>query len=335
MNWYLQSGKESDVVISTRIRFSRNLPEFKFNLKDRQEVENLKSKIKENVYNIGYGLKYLELKDMDEITKQSLVEKNLISQEYAQNKNGAILINDEENICIEINDEDHLKIQIFSSGLELENILNLAIELDQKIEDVLGYSVNKKYGYLTTMPTNCGTGMKASVMVHLPALTLTRNINQVFYTLNNFDINIIGINSKSRRDLGDIFEISNKRTLGITEKEIIENIKVVTEKLIEQERKARKYLAKNTIDLEDTIYRSYGLLANCRKISLDESQKLISNVKLGTDLGILSELNDSKIQKLILYTKPANMQLYLGERFETLDLDIKRAETIKKILNEN
>lgn len=272
---------------------------------------------------------------MDDITKQGLVEKNLISQEYAQNKNGAILINNEENICIEINDEDHLKIQIFSSGLELENTLNFAIELDQKIEDVLDYSVNKKYGYLTTMPTNCGTGMKASVMVHLPALTLTRNINQVFYTLNNFDINIIGINSKNRRDLGDIFEISNKRTLGITEKEIVENIKVVTEKLIEQERKARKYLAKNTIDLEDTIYRSYGLLANCRKISLDESQKLISNVKLGTDLGILSELNDSKIQKLILYTKPANMQLYLGERFETLDLDIKRAEIIKKILNKN
>ena len=335
MNWYLQSGKESDVVTSTRIRFSRNLPEFKFNLKDKQEIENLKNKIKENVYNIGYGLKYLELKDMDEITKQSLVEKNLISQEYAQNKNGAILINDEENICIEINDEDHLKIQVFSSGLELENTLNFAIELDQKIEDVLGYSVSKKYGYLTTMPTNCGTGMKASVMVHLPALTLTRNINQVFYTLNNFDINIIGINSKNRRDLGDVFEISNKRTLGITEKEIIENIKVVTEKLIEQERKARKYLAKNTIDLEDTIYRSYGILTNCRKISLDEAQKLISNAKLGIDLGILPELNDSKIQKLILYTKPANMQLYLEERFEKLDLDIKRAEAIKKILNED
>ena len=334
MNWYLQSGKESDVVTSTRIRFSRNLPEFKFNLKDKKEIEDLKNKIKDNVYNIGYGLKYLELKDMDDITKQSLVEKNLISQEYAQNRNGAILINDEENICITINDDDHLKIQVFSSGLELENTLNYAIELDQRIEDVLGYSVSKKYGYLTTMPTNCGTGMKASVIVHLPALTLTRNINQVFYTLSNFDINIIGINSKNRRDLGDVFEISNKRTLGITEKEIIENIKVVTEKLIEQERKARKYLAKNTIDLEDTIYRSYGLLANCRKISLDEAQKLISNAKLGIDLGILPELNDSKIQKLILYTKPANMQLYLDERFETLDLDIKRAEVIKKILSE-
>ena len=155
MNWYLQSGKESDVVTSTRIRFARNLPEFKFNLKEKKDVDKLKNKIKENVYAIGYGLKYLELKDMDDITKMSLVEKNLISPEYAMhNENGAILINDEENICIMINDEDHLKIQVFSSGLELENTLNYAIELDQKIEEVLGYATSKKYGYLTSMPTN-------------------------------------------------------------------------------------------------------------------------------------------------------------------------------------
>ena len=155
MNWYLQSGKESDVVTSTRIRFARNLPEFKFNLKNKIEIEKLKNKIKENVYAIGYRLKYLELKDMDDITKMSLVEKNLISPEYAiHNENGAILINDEENICIMINDEDHLKIQVFSSGLELENTLNYAIELDQKIEEVLGYATSKKYGYLTSLPTN-------------------------------------------------------------------------------------------------------------------------------------------------------------------------------------
>ena len=308
MNWYLQSGKESDVVTSTRIRFARNLPEFKFNLKNKNEIEKLKNKIKENVYAIGYGLKYLELRDMNDITKMSLVEKNLISPEYAMHsENGAILINDEENICIMINDEDHLKIQVFSSGLELENTLNYAIELDKKIEEVLGYATSKKYGYLTSLPTNCGTGLKASVMVHLPALTITK--------------------------LGDVFQISNKRTLGVTEQEIVENIKVVTEKLIEQERKARKFLAKDTIELEDTIYRSYGLLNNCRKISLEEAQKLISNVKMGTDLGILKDVNDSKVQQLILYTKPANMQKYLGEQYEALERDIKRAEVIKKIMS--
>lgn len=327
MNWYLQSGKDSDVVTSTRIRFARNLQGFKFNLKNPKDIEELKNKIKENTYAIGYGLKYLELKDMDNITKMSLVEKNLISKDYAlKNKTGAILINDEENICIIINDEDHLKVQVFSSGFELENTLNFAIELDKKIEEVLGYATSKKYGYLTSMPTNCGTGLKASVMVSLPALEKTRNIDKVFYNLSNFGINIL--------ELNNAFEISNKRTLGITEEDIIQNIKVVTEKLIEQERNARKFLDKDKISLEDTIYRSYGLLTNCRKITLEETEKLLSNVKIGTDLGILPELTDSKIQKMYLYSKPANMQKYLGEQYEAFERDIKRAEVIKNIIKE-
>ena len=327
MNWYLQSGKDSDVVTSTRIRFARNLQGFKFNLKNPKDIEELKNKINENTYAIGYGLKYLELKDMDDITKMSLVEKNLISKDYAlKNKTGAILINDEENICIIINDDDHLKVQVFSSGFELENTLNFAIELDKKIEEVLGYATSKKYGYLTSMPTNCGTGLKASVMVSLPALEKTRNIDKVFYNLSNFGINIL--------ELNNAFEISNKRTLGITEEDIIQNIKVVTEKLIEQERNARKFLDKDKISLEDTIYRSYGLLTNCRKITLEETEKLLSNVKIGTDLGILPELTDSKIQKMYLYSKPANMQKYLGEQYETFERDIKRAEVIKNIIKE-
>lgn len=327
MNWYLQSGKDSDVVTNTRIRFARNLQGFKFNLKNPKDIEELKNKIKENTYAIGYGLKYLELKDMDDITKMSLVEKNLISKDYAlKNKTGAILINDEENICIIINDDDHLKVQVFSSGFELENTLNFAIELDKKIEEVLGYATSKKYGYLTSMPTNCGTGLKASVMVSLPALEKTRNIDKVFYNLSNFGINIL--------ELNNAFEISNKRTLGITEEDIIQNIKVVTEKLIEQERNARKFLDKDKISLEDTIYRSYGLLTNCRKITLEETEKLLSNVKIGTDLGILPELTDSKIQKMYLYSKPANMQKYLGEQYEAFERDIKRAEVIKSIIKE-
>lgn len=336
MNWYLQSGKESDVVTSTRIRFARNLQGFKFNLKTKQDIEKLKNKIKENIFSIGYDLKYFELKDMDDITKMSLVEKNLISPEYVLNKNdtGSILINNEENICIIINDEDHLKIQIYSSGFELENTLNYAIELDKKIEDILGYATSKKYGYLTSSPANCGTGLKASVMVHLPALEKTGNIDKVFYTINNFGVNILGEYGQDKVNNQNIYQISNKITLGVNEQEIIENLKIVTNKLIEQERKARKFLAKDTIDLEDTIYRSYGLLSNCRKIALDEMQKLISNVKMGVDLGILKQLSDSKIQKLILYTKPASMQKYLGEQYEPLERDIKRAEVIKQIIEE-
>ena len=288
MNWYLQSGKESDVAISTRIRFSRNINGYSFNLSS-EELEKLENKIKESIYEIGYGLKYLKIKDMDEITKISLLEKNLVTEEFL-NKNQdkkSILINDEENICIMIGEEDHLKIQVYSAGLELENTLNLAIELDKKLEEVLGYCVSKKYGYLTAYPSNLGTGLKASVMLHLPALRKTNNIKKVLQVISNFGVEIKGITSKDGKLVGDIYQISNKQTLGLTEEEIVKNIKIIAEKIIKNERQARKYLANEGIELEDEIYRSFGILTNCKKITEEETLELLSNIKLGVDLGIL------------------------------------------------
>ncbi len=336
MNWYMQSGNESDVAISTRIRFARNLNGFKFNLNEKQDIEKLENKIKDNLYGIGYGLKFFKLKDMDNITKMSLVEKNILSPEFVLKKNdiGSILINDEENICIMINEEDHLRIQVFSAGFDLENTLNLAIELDEKLGKTLGYAVSKQYGYLTQSPSDCGTGLRASVMVHLPGLKLTENIEKVFHAIGNFGINIRGIYGENSKSIGDIFQISNEQSLGISEKEIVKNLKVIVEKIINQERSARKLLGKNTIDLEDKVYRSYGLLSNCRKISLNETLELLSDVKLGVDLGILKEISDSKVQKLYILTKPANLQKYFGNTFETIERDYKRADLIKRILIE-
>ena len=334
MNWYLQSGKDSDVAKSTRIRFSRNLKGFKFNLKTKQEIEKLENKIEENIFSIGYGLKFLKLKDMDDITKQSLVEKNLISPDFSKNENGSILINDEENICIMIGGEDHLQIQVFNCGLDLRNVLNLAIEIDNKLNEVLGYSMNKKYGYLTASPANVGTGLRASVMVHMPALSKTNNIRKILEATSNFGMNIRGVYGENSESTSDMYQISNKRTLGISEEEIVENLNSIVTKVIDQERKARKLLTKNELELEDLIYRSYGILSNCRKISSKETLKLLSNIKLGTDLGILRELTDLKVQKLYLYTKPANMQKYVGEKYDKIERDEKRAEVIKQILNE-
>jgi len=333
----MQSGNESDVAISTRIRFARNLNGFKFNLNEKQDIEKLENKIKDNLYGIGYGLKFFKLKDMDNITKMSLVEKNILSPEFVLKKNdiGSILINDEENICIMINEEDHLRIQVFSAGFDLENTLNLAIELDEKLGKTLGYAVSKQYGYLTQSPSDCGTGLRASVMVHLPGLKLTENIEKVFHAIGNFGINIRGIYGENSKSIGDIFQISNEQSLGISEKEIVKNLKVIVEKIINQERSARKLLGKNTIDLEDKVYRSYGLLSNCRKISLNETLELLSDVKLGVDLGILKEISDSKVQKLYILTKPANLQKYFGNTFETIERDYKRANLIKTILNDN
>lgn len=336
MNWYLQSNENCDVVKSTRIRLARNLNEFKFNLQSKDDQEKLENKIKDNLYAIGYGLKFLKLKDMDDITKMSLVEKNLISPEFAlkRNETGSILINDDENICIMIGGKDHLNIQVFSCGLELENTLNLAIELDERMGDTLGYAISKKYGYLTSSPSDVGTGLRASVMIHLPALSKTKNTRKILEAIDSFGMNIRGIYGENSQIQGDMYQISNKQTLGITEKEIIKNLQVIVQKVIEQERQARKLLTKDELELEDIIYRSYGILTNCRKISYEETRDLLSNIKLGTDLGILPELTDLKVQKLYLYTKPANLQKYLGRQYEAIERDIKRAEVIKQIINE-
>lgn len=336
MNWYLQSNETTDVAKSTRIRLARNIHGFRFNLSKKEEIEALESKIKEGLYTIGYGLKFWKLKDMDDITKMSLVEKNLISPDFALNKNetGSILINDEENICIMIGGEDHIELQVFSCGLDLENTLNLAIEIDQKIEETLGYAVSKKYGYLTACPNNVGTALRASVMVHLPALSKTQNTNKILEAINSFGINIRGVYGENTKSTGDMYQISNQQTLGVTEKEIIQNLNVIVDKIIKQERQARKILAKDDIALEDLVYRSFGILSNCKKISSKEARDLLSNIKLGTDLGILKELTDLKVQKLYLYTKPANLQKFLGEQYEALKRDIKRAEVVKQILEE-
>lgn len=334
MNWYLQSGKESDVAISTRIRLARNVNGYKFNLNSK-ELEEIEKKIKENIYALGFGIKFFKLKDIDDITKLSLVEKNLLTPSFAlNNKEGSFLINDDENICIMIGEEDHIRIQAYNSGIDLENTLNLAIEVDEKLEEILGYSVNKKYGYLTSCPNNLGTGLRASVTVHLPALSKTRNVEKVLEAVSSFGINIKGVYDRNKRIVGDMYQISNKQTLGLTEKEIIHNLKIIVEKIIKQEREARRFLADKGIEIEDKIYREYGILSNCKKITSEETKNLLSTIKMGVDLGILKELTDLKIQKLYLYTQSANLQKYLGEQYEAIDRDIKRAEIIKKIIEE-
>ena len=334
MNWYLENGKESDVIVSSRVRLARNIKEFPFKIRmSKVQKEKMLEKIKFITPQIGYGLKFMYLKDMDDITKMSLVEKNIISPELALAEDDeAILINDEENICIMLNEEDHIRLQVFTSGLDLQNTLNLAVEIDNKLDELLGFSCNEKYGYLTACPTNVGTGLRASVMVHLPALKITGNLSKILHIVNNFGMTIRGMYGEDSQSKGDIYQISNIQTLGMDEKEIILNLENITKKVVEQERLARKYLAKNGIELEDKVYRSYGILTNARKLNSDECSNLLSNVKLGTDLGIITELDDLTVKKMMLYTKPANLQKFLGKILDANQRDIKRTEIIKQII---
>lgn len=334
MNWYLQNGKDSDVVFSTRIRYARNLKNYKFNIKNKKEAMELENEIKSRLPSIGYGLKIFKVQDMDELTRLSLLEKNVISAECAIDKNklGSLLINEEENISIMINEEDHLRIQVFSSGFDLENTFNLAKEVDEKFDENFNIAKSQKYGYLTACPTNVGTGLRVSVMIHLPALAKTGNLRKLFDVIGKFGVNIRGIHGEQSKSQGYIYQISNKQTIGLSEETIMKNLKVIIEKVIDNEREARKILVKNQVELEDEVYRSFGILRFCKKISGGEMAKLLSDVKLGTDLGIIKETDDTKVLKLYLYSKLGNLQRYVGQKLETYDRDIKRAEIIKEII---
>lgn len=337
MSWYLQSGKESDVVISSRVRLSRNIKGIPFTTRAKaSDLKRIFDLMKEATLSLGYGLNFIALKDMDDLTRNALAEKHIISMELAKSQNpyAAILINDDENICIEINEEDHIKLQVFSSGLDLENLMNLAIEIDQKLEEIIPYSFNEKYGYLTACPTNVGTGLKASVLVHLKALSMTGNARKVLNAINGLGMNVRGLYGEGTKVEGDMYQISNNQTLGITEKEIIKNLNLITQKIIKQEKYARKYLAQKEIELQDMVYRDFGVLSNARRISEEEIKDLLSSVKLGCDLGIISEVDDKKILELMLYTKDANLQKRVGKKLNSYEREIERANVVKQILNQ-
>ena len=337
VNWYFQSGKESDVVLDTKVTISRNIEGFPFvlKLKDEQAKEIL-DKVEQSSVISNYNLKMLRLSDMDELTRQSLVEKYMLNSKYVNGnlEDKAILMNDDENICIVLNEKDHLKIQVFASGLELESSLNLAMEIEEKLDKELKFAYNNKYGYLTSSPTNLGTGLRASVIVHLPALSKTQNLSKMLEAVNDLGMNIKDIYGEGNRIKGNIYQISNKQTLGIREKDILKNLKAIAAKIIDQERLARKILAKNQVELEDEIYRSYGILTNSRKITTEEMVKLMSDVRLGVDMGIIKEISDLKVNKLDILSRSANLQKYFGESLDVFDRNIKRAELVKKIIKE-
>lgn len=332
MNWYLQRGKDSDVVVNCKIMFSRNLRNHRFNTKNLTEIQEIEDEVKSKLQGIGYNLKFIKIKDLDELTKRSMVEKGLIDEATIKNENTSILINDDENICIVLNSQDHIEIQVFNTGMELESTFNLAKEIDNKIDKIFDIAKSKKYGYLTSSPLEVGTGLKAEVTIHLPGLTMTGNMRKVAIAMNNLGVSFSSKYINGQENIGDIYMMKNKQTLGISEDTIINNLKAISEKMIEQERAARSILGKNQIELEDMVYRDFGTLVNARKLRWQEAIKLMSNVKMGVDMGVIKELSDNDIAKIYFYINPANLQKYFNQNLDGYDRDIKRGEMIRNIV---
>lgn len=335
--WLKKTEPESDIVISSRVRMARNIESMPFphNL-NKEQSENTINTVYNTVTSGNLYLKddfnLIRMKDINNIDRLNYVEKHLISPTLANNiLGGAVLVNKEETISIMINEEDHIRIQCLMPGLQLNECLDIGDKIDDLLEESINYSYDEKLGYLTSCPTNLGTGIRASVMVHLPALRLTGYINGVFHAAGKIGLAVRGIYGEGSQYIGDIYQISNQVTLGASEEEIVNNLYNVTLQIIQKERDAREKLLKSkSIELEDKIFRSYGILKNARLLTSEEAMKLISDVKLGVNLNLIKEISTEKLNQLIVLIQPGYLQKYFKSQLKGIERDKKRAELLRE-----
>ncbi|MFW5647504.1 MAG: protein arginine kinase [Candidatus Alkaliphilus sp. MAG34] len=328
---------ESDIVISSRVRMARNMESISFpHYLSKEEAENVINKVYETITKghlcIQNEFKLIKMDEIDLIERSNYVERHLISPALAKNvSGGAFLINDEETISIMINEEDHIRIQCLYPGLQLEKCFDMADKIDDLLEEGIVYAFDEQLGYLSCCPTNVGTGVRTSVMLHLPALGLTRYINGVINTAGKIGLAVRGIFGEGTDFIGDIYQISNQITLGMSEEEIITNLKDITLQIIQNERIAReKLLESKSIELEDKIFRSYGTLKNARLLSSKEAMKLISDVKLGVNLKLIDGVSIEQLNGLITMIQPGYLQKHFKSQLTGTERDAKRAQLTRE-----
>jgi protein arginine kinase len=335
--WMKESGPDNDIVLSSRVRLARNLSNYPFPIISTEEQDHdilqvIENKVKDNMYEGIGSISFHKLANKNYIEKNVLVEKHLISPHLAnESQVGAVLLSENESVSIMLNEEDHIRIQCLFSGLKLSEALTLASGIDDWLENKVDYAFDDTKGYLTSCPTNVGTGLRASVMMHLPALVLTKQMNRLIPAVSQLGLVVRGMYGEGSEALGNIFQISNQITLGKSEEDIVEDLRSVVMQLIQQERTAREKLLKNSkIKLEDRVYRSFGLLSHSRLISYKEAAKCLSDVRLGIDLQLISDMSANILNELMVVSQPNLLQAYAGEGLEPEERDILRAKIIRE-----
>lgn len=330
----------NDIVISSRIRLARNLENFPFPIaltkeKGKEVINLISSSILEGNTILKTQFDLVEMGKISDNEKRVLIEKHLISPNLTQKpEKSAAMINKEESVSIMINEEDHLRIQCLFPGFQLEEALDLANKIDDILEENVKYAFNEKLGYLSSCPTNLGTGIRASVMIHLPALSMTGYMDRILQAANQIGLTIRGLYGEGTEAEGNIYQISNQVTLGRTEDEIIDTLKEVTKQIAKKENDARVTILSNNKDkLEDKICRSYGILTNARIINSKEALKLLSDIRLGVDLGIIENVEVQTINKLMLEIQSGMLQKIYGRNLSSNERDKKRAHLIRNKLN--
>jgi protein arginine kinase len=309
-------------------------PTVSSNEEAKEIVETMSTHFSDRSFQELGELEFLVMEDLNALQKRVLVEKHLISPQLAEHSTyGACLLSPNEEVSIMINEEDHIRIQCLFPGLQLTEALQMANGLDDWLEEKIDYAFDEKRGYLTSCPTNVGTGMRASVMMHLPALVMTQQMNRIVPAINQLGLVVRGIYGEGSEALGNIFQISNQLTLGKSEEDIVNDLLSVVQQLIAQERSAREALVKTSnIQLEDRVFRSFGILAHSRVMETKEAAKCLSDVRLGIDLGYIENISRSILNELMILTQPGFLQQYAGGPLRPDERDIRRASLIRERL---
>ncbi|HEX7065061.1 MAG TPA: protein arginine kinase [Bacillales bacterium] len=335
--WMKAKGPDADIVLSSRIRLARNLRNYPFPLLAPPEMnqeanEHIKRSVKGKSYSDLGHFDMITIDELKPIEKRALVEKHMISPHLAEDSDyGSVLINEQESVSIMVNEEDHLRIQCLFPGFQLYEALTLATGVDDWLEQELDYAFDETRGYLTSCPTNVGTGMRASVMMHLPALVMTQQMNRIAPAINQLGLVVRGIYGEGSESLGNVFQISNQITLGKSEEDIVEDLRGVAMQLIQRERSARKSLLESSkVHMEDRVWRSYGTLANSRIMQSKEAATCLSDVRLGIDLDLIQGVSQDILNELMILTQPGFLQQYAGKTLDPEERDVLRATLIRE-----
>lgn len=338
--WIGGDGPKGDIILSTRIRMARNLERYPF----RETITAPQQEMVAEDVREAYGAagdrlgdaphQFLRLAEMGDNDLTLLLERHLVSREMVKFKeSSALLVGDEGRLSILINEEDHLRIQVLTSGLRLDEAWSLAGRTESALRGRLKFAYHHKFGFLTSCPTNTGTGLRASVLIHLPGLVLTREIHKVLQGLSQIGLTFRGLYGEGSDVIGNYFQLSNQTTLGKSEEELIDHLGQITRQVIEYEENARQVLARDALDeIEDKVWRAYGLLTCARSMSFDEMMNLLSAVRLGVSMKLLPPIGVDTLNELLLWTQTAHLQRETGRALSKRDREVERARLIREIL---
>ena len=335
--WLRGNGAQGDVVISSRVRLARNLAGFSFLSRaseaDRREIIDT---LRGPLMSLGLTSRafWMDLEDADRLDTRILVERHLISRELESSRGPrGVCFGSDEVVSAMVNEEDHLRLQTIRASLALDEAWHTAVEIDQALEREVGFATSERFGYLTACPTNVGTGLRASVMLHLPALVHLKQIERVFRAANRTGLTVRGFYGEGTMASGDLYQISNQITLGRTEEEILSSLKTMLPRFLAYEHRCREELTtRGRMKLEDKCHRALAILRSARTLTSEEAMQFLSAVRLGSVLDILPEITLPQVNELFVLTQPAHLQKLEGSALEPEDRDIRRAAFVRNCL---